>query len=74
MILAALVLAALPLHAEVFPEPLCENLPVVAGAIFGVDVGAGEVPEVGVALADANRVAQLRGRSPEMMPSERNRR
>jgi hypothetical protein len=30
MILAVLVLAALPLHAEVFPEPLCENLPEVS--------------------------------------------
>ena len=29
MILAALVLAALPLRAEVFHEPLCENLPEV---------------------------------------------
>jgi len=30
MILAALVLAALALGAEVFPEPLCENLPEVS--------------------------------------------
>ena len=30
MILAVLVLAALPLHAGVFPEPLCENLPEVS--------------------------------------------
>lgn len=30
MILAVLVLAALPLHAEVFPEPLCEKLPEVS--------------------------------------------
>ncbi len=30
MILAALVLAALTLRAEVFPEPLCENLPEVS--------------------------------------------
>ncbi len=30
MILAVLVLAALPLHAEVFPEALCENLPAVS--------------------------------------------
>lgn len=30
MILAALVLAALSLQAEVFPEPLCENLPEVS--------------------------------------------
>jgi hypothetical protein len=30
MILAVLVLAALPLHAQVFPEPLCENLPEVS--------------------------------------------
>jgi hypothetical protein len=30
MILAALVLAALSLGAEVFPEPLCENLPEVS--------------------------------------------
>jgi hypothetical protein len=30
MILAVLVLAALPLHAEVFPQPLCENLPEVS--------------------------------------------
>ncbi len=30
MILAALVLAALSLPAEVFPEPLCENLPEVS--------------------------------------------
>jgi hypothetical protein len=29
MILAVLVLAALPLHTEVFPGPLCENLPEV---------------------------------------------
>ncbi len=29
MILALLVLAALPLRAQVFPEPLCENLPEV---------------------------------------------
>ena len=29
MILPVLVLAALPLHAGVFPEPLCENLPEV---------------------------------------------
>src|SRR4026207_2426830 len=29
IILAALVLAALPLRAEVFQEPLCENLPDV---------------------------------------------
>jgi len=30
MILAALVLAALSLGAEVFPEPLCENLAEVS--------------------------------------------
>ena len=29
MILTVLVLAALPVHAEVFPEPLCEKLPEV---------------------------------------------
>jgi hypothetical protein len=29
MILAALLLAALPFEAQVFPEPLCENLPDV---------------------------------------------
>ena len=29
MVLAALLLAVLPLRAEVFPEPLCENLPEV---------------------------------------------
>jgi len=31
MILAALVLAALSLQAQVFPEPLCESLPEVSG-------------------------------------------
>jgi hypothetical protein len=29
MVLVALLLAALPVRAEVFPEPLCENLPEV---------------------------------------------
>ena len=30
MILAALILAVLSVSAEVFPEPLCENLPEVS--------------------------------------------
>src|SRR6185503_8247451 len=29
MVLAALLLAVLPVRAEVFPEPLCDNLPEV---------------------------------------------
>ena len=30
MIIAALLLAALSVEAQVFPEPLCENLPEVS--------------------------------------------
>ncbi len=48
------------------PRGLLDRSDVVAGGIVGVDLGT-EVPEVGVAHADANRLGQLRGRSPEMM-------